>query len=128
MQSDLSPLAGRGKKAGRRLEQNKTAHLAVGGLECFALLAMTSVAVSALRRVVRRGRAGAVLGHEGVELFLVPGVAQAVEEIAEFDLLLFQPAQRVGAIFVEGAGAGRRRGRRGNTALPAAAPPPHLVP
>ena len=54
-------------------------------------------------RRLRRRRTRAVLRHEGVELFLVLGVAQAVEEVAEFNLLFLEPAQRVGAVFVEGA-------------------------
>ena len=56
-----------------------------------------------LRLVVGRGRTLALLGHEGVELLLVLGVAQTVEELAEFTLLLLQAPQRLGAIFIEGA-------------------------
>jgi hypothetical protein len=45
----------------------------------------------ALRLTVgRRGRTRAVLRHELVELFLVLGVTQPVEEILEFGLLLFE--------------------------------------
>src|SRR4051794_36995735 len=92
----------------RRDDENKNRPLFSGRLlDCFASLAMTSVA-STLRLIVRRRRTGAVLGHEGVELFLVLGVAKAIEEVAEFDLLFFEPAQRVGAVFVEGAVAARR--------------------
>src|SRR6185312_6281834 len=56
-----------------------------------------------LRLVVRRGRARLVLRHEGVELFLVLGVAQAIEEIPELDLLFLEPAQGFHAVLVEGA-------------------------
>src|SRR3954454_10391668 len=62
-----------------------------------------------LRLVVRRGRTRLVLRHELVELFLVLGVTQAVEEIPEFDLLLFKTLKRLGAVFVEGAVAARLR-------------------
>ena len=51
----------------------------------------------------RRGRARAVLGHELVELFLVLGVAQPIEEILEFGLLLFEALQGLDAVSVEGA-------------------------
>src|SRR4051812_11721261 len=67
--------------------KNKTAHLAVGGCGLPRFARNDGRGVSALRLVVRRRRLGAVLGHEGVELFLVLGVAQAIEEVAEFDLL-----------------------------------------
>src|ERR1700742_4723752 len=50
-----------------------------------------------------------MLVHEGVELFLVLGVAQAAEEILELLLLLLETLQRLGAIFVEGAVAARGR-------------------
>ena len=50
-----------------------------------------------------------MLRHELVELFLVLGVAQAIEEIAEFGLLLFEAPQRFHAVFVEGAIAARGR-------------------
>src|SRR3954471_16523542 len=56
-----------------------------------------------LRLVVRRGRTRLVLRHEGVELFLVLGVAQAVEEIPELDLLFLEPTQGFRAVLVEGA-------------------------
>src|ERR1700740_986499 len=55
------------------------------------------------------GRAGAVLSHEGVELFLVLGVAQACQEILELLLLFFKTTQRLHAVFVEGAVAARGR-------------------
>src|SRR5215471_6037004 len=48
--------------------------------------------------------------HELVELDLVLGVAQAIEEIAEIALLLFEPPQRLGAVFIEGTVAAGRRG------------------
>ncbi len=50
------------------------------------------------------------IGHELVELGLVLGFAQSRQEFLEFALLVFEPAQRLGAIFVEGAVAGRRGG------------------
>ena len=50
-----------------------------------------------------RGRAQAVLRHEGVELFLVLGVTQPIEEILEFGLLLFEALQGLDAVSVEGA-------------------------
>src|SRR5713101_7511198 len=57
----------------------------------------------------RLGRLGpAVLGQELVELGLVLGEAQAVEEAQEIPLLLLEPAQGVGAVLVEGAVAARR--------------------
>src|SRR2546430_689647 len=88
------------------------------------------VEASALRLVVRRHRTLLVLRHEGVELFLVLGVAQAVEEIAEFDLLLFETLQGFDAVFVEGAVAARGRTETAEgkaAALHAAAHPLHLV-
>ena len=36
-----------------------------------------------------------MLRHELVELFLVLGVAQAIEEVPEFDLLFFQTLKRL---------------------------------
>ena len=59
---------------------------------------------SALRLGFRAGRTGAAaaaIGHELIELGLVLGVAQALQEFPELALLLFEPAQRLGAIFVE---------------------------
>src|SRR5690348_11072344 len=73
----------------------------------------------------RSRRALAQFGHELVELGLVLGEAQAVEEGAELLLLFLQPAQRLGAVFVERAvaagGSRRRRALAANTApaLPA---------
>src|SRR5690242_8666450 len=48
-------------------------------------------------------RTTAPLGHELVELRLVLGMAQALEEFPEFALLLFEPVQGLRAILVEGA-------------------------
>src|SRR5881628_2719281 len=62
-----------------------------------------------LRLVVRRGRPRLVLRHERVELFLVLGVTQAIEEILELDLLFLEPAQGFHAVLVEGAVAAGRR-------------------
>src|ERR1700681_1714992 len=63
----------------------------------------------ALRLIVRRGRTLLMLRHELVELFLVLGVTEAIEEIAEFGLLLLKTLQRFDAVFVEGAVAARGR-------------------
>ena len=49
----------------------------------------------------------AAVGHELVELGLVLGVAQALEELAELALLLLEPVQGFRAILVEGAVAAR---------------------
>src|SRR5215469_9100412 len=43
----------------------------------------------------------AALGHELVELGSVFGETQALQEFLELALLFFEPAQRVGAIFIE---------------------------
>src|ERR1700761_6774557 len=80
----------------------------------------------------RRRRTGAVLRHERIELFLVLGVAQAIEEILELDLLLLEPPQRIGAVLVEGAIATRGRAEAeaaavGLPRLHVAAHPLHLV-
>src|SRR4249920_820577 len=84
---------------------------------------------SALVLVVRRGRTLLVLRHELVELVLVLGVAQPIEEFLEFDLLLLEALQRLDAVFVEGAvAAGRRAEAEPKTAaFHAAAHPVHLV-
>src|SRR4029077_8363349 len=74
---------------------------------------------SALRLRCVRSRPVASLGHELVEFALVLGKAQAVEEIAELALLLFEPAQRLGAVFVEGVIAARRRPPRPEAAAEA---------
>src|SRR5258708_11480550 len=50
-----------------------------------------------------------MLRHELVELFLVLGVTQAIEEVLEFGLLLLEAAQRFHAVFVESAVAARGR-------------------
>src|SRR3954454_20889125 len=62
----------------------------------------------ALRRGRRfRGVRTAAVGHGMVELGLVLGEAQALEELEELLLLLFEPAQGLGTIFVERAVAAR---------------------
>jgi hypothetical protein len=43
----------------------------------------------------------AALGHELIELSLVLCKTQAIEEVAKLALLLFQPFQGVGPIFVK---------------------------
>src|SRR5215475_10060123 len=53
--------------------------------------------------------AAAAVGHELVELGLVLGLAQALEELAELALLLFEPLQGLGTVFVEGVVAARLR-------------------
>ena len=71
-----------------------------------------------LRLLWRRRRALAQFGHELVELSLVLGEAQPVQEGAKLLLLFFQPAKCLHTIFIEGAvAAGRRR------ALPTTATP-----
>src|SRR5215475_15355615 len=67
-----------------------------------------------------------MLRHEGVELFLVLGVAQAAEEILELLLLLFQATQRLLTILVEGAVAAGRRAKAEAMALHAVLHPLHL--
>src|SRR5690606_41081084 len=59
------------------------------------------------RRVVLLRRAA--LGHELVELGLVLGEAQPLQELLELALLVLEPAQRLGAVFVERRVAARRR-------------------
>src|SRR5882762_6119682 len=81
----------------------------------------------ALRLLVGRRRALLVLRHERVELFLVLGVAQAIEEILELDLLFLEALQGFGAVLVEGAVAARWRTERKTAALHVAAHPLHLV-
>src|SRR4051812_42060026 len=77
----------------------------------------------------RRGRACLVLRHELVELFLVLGVTQTVEEVLELDLLLLEPLQCLGAVLVKGAVAarGRAEAKAETVALHAAAHTVHLV-
>src|SRR5215475_16011617 len=53
--------------------------------------------------------AAAAVGHELVKLGLVLGLAQALEELAELALLLFEPLQGLGAVLVEGVIAARLR-------------------
>src|SRR4051812_42090872 len=84
-------------------------------------------AVLALRLIVRRRRTLPMLRHELVELFLVLGVTQAVEEVPEFGLLLLEPPQGFHAIVVKGAVAARGRTEGEATALHAIAHPLHLV-
>src|SRR3954451_17419320 len=83
-----------------------------------------------LRLVVRRGRTLLVLRHELVELFLVLGVAQALEEILELDLLFFETLQGFGGVLVEGGVAARglpEAEAAKTVTLHAAAHPVHLV-
>src|SRR5260370_42387459 len=68
-----------------------------------------------------------MLRHELVELFLVLGVTQAIEEILEFGLLLLEAPQRFHAVFVEGAVAARGRTERKAAPLHVVAHPLHLV-
>src|SRR5260370_8187668 len=83
----------------------------------------------ALRRRRRLGRLGpAVLGQELVELGLVLGEAQAVEEAQEIALLLLEPAQGVGAVLVEGAVAARPFAPFPPHPPPPPPPPPPPIP
>src|SRR5206468_7912548 len=50
-----------------------------------------------------------VLGHELVELLLVLGVAQPIQEFAELGLLVLKPPQGFHAVLVEGAVAAAGR-------------------
>src|SRR4051794_10565962 len=59
-------------------------------------------AYSVLRRRVR-GRAIAPLSHELVELRLVLGHAQTIQEVMEFALFVLEPPERFGPILVERA-------------------------
>jgi len=56
-----------------------------------------------LRRLRRDVVAATPVGHELVELGLVLGFAQTPQEVLELALLVFEPAQRLSAIFVERA-------------------------
>src|SRR5581483_3635499 len=60
--------------------------------------------------MLRRGGGAPTLGHELVELGLVLGVAQPLEEGLKLLGLLLEPPQRLLAILVEGAIAGRLEG------------------
>jgi hypothetical protein len=72
-----------------------------GHYACGVSLAIPASA-SGLRLAIRgRRRTGALLGHELVELLLVLGVTQAIEEIAEFGLLFLETPQSFRAVFVE---------------------------
>src|SRR5271154_3726639 len=82
---------------------------------------------SVLRRlIVRRRRALPVLGHEGVELFLVLGMSQTAEEITELLLFLLKAPQGFRAVFVEGAIAARGRTEAEAAPLHVVAHPLHL--
>ncbi len=59
----------------------------------------------------------AALGQELVELGAILGEAQPLEEFLELALLLFEPPQRLGPVFIESAIAAGRR----------AAPPPLAI-
>src|SRR5947209_3514381 len=83
---------------------HRAARLAASGPENAKLRGRSALR---LRRV--GSRAIAPLGHELIELVLVLGEAQPIEEVAELALLFFQTAQRLGAIFVEGVIAARTR-------------------
>src|SRR5438132_3281320 len=63
---------------------------------------------SRLRLRGRPFRPPAAVVHELIEFGLVLGVAQPVQELEEIALLVFEPPQCLGAIFVEGAVAARR--------------------
>src|SRR5207248_8273966 len=68
---------------------------------------------SGLRLAIGWGvRAGAMLRHEEIELFLVLGMTQPIEEFAKLLLLFLEPPQRLHAVFIEGAVAARRRAER----------------
>src|ERR1700676_3503509 len=77
--------------------------------------------------VDRRRRTLPVLRHELVELFLVLGVTQAIEEIPEFGLLFLKAPQGLHAVLVEGAVAARGRTEWKAAALHVVAHPFHLV-
>src|SRR3982074_562688 len=86
---------------------------------------------SSLGLAVRgRRRTLPMLGHELIELFLVLGVPQALQEFLKFGLLLLKAPQRFHAVFVEGAVAARGRAKAAEAeaaALHAIAHPLHLV-
>jgi hypothetical protein len=66
-----------------------------------------------------RGRRTATLAHELIELLLVPRHAQARKEFLEFALLIFEAAQRFGAVIVKRTVTARpRRLPPGSATLP----------
>src|SRR5882724_8089367 len=67
-------------------------------------------------RLIRGPRLATALGHELVELDLVLGVPQAIEECFELALLLFEPTEGFVAVLVKGTVAAR-------TLVAASAPP-----
>src|SRR5438270_4430058 len=73
----------------------------------------------------RRCRPIAPFVHELVELGLVLGVTQAIQEALELGLLFLEPLQRLLAVFVKGAIAARWA--VGATAFHAGAKALHLV-
>ena len=77
---------------------------------------------AATRRLIRGHFEGTSLGRRKIK-----GVTQPVEEIAEFGLLLFEPAQGVHTVFVEGAIAGRGRTEGEAAAFHPATHPLHFV-
>src|SRR5204862_7484526 len=79
---------------GRLMSIIQSRRLATGALLLSSALRVT---------VLGRRRALPMLRHELVELFLVLGVTQTIEEIAEFGLLFLETPQRFHAVFVESA-------------------------
>src|SRR3984893_17676901 len=71
---------------------------------------------SSALRLIRGPRLATALGHELVELDLVLGVPQAIEEFLELALLLFEPPERFVAVLIKGTVAAR-------TLVAASAPP-----
>src|SRR5262245_26505782 len=63
----------------------------------------------AVRGGRRRRCSRTALGHERVELSLVLGNAEPFEEFAKLALLLFEPPQRLGPVFIERPIAARWR-------------------
>jgi hypothetical protein len=92
-----------------------------------AAACLTTAARSGLRLTIL-GRVGTlpVLCHELVELFLVPGMAQAIEEFPEFGLLFLEAPQGFHAVLVEGAVTARGWTERKTATLHAVAYPLHL--
>src|SRR5947209_20513201 len=65
---------------------------------------------TAFLRVGRRTgvvKAAGAFSHELIEIGLILGAAQTLQEGRELLLLLFKPVQRFGAVFIEGAIAAR---------------------